>query len=229
MREFFSERLGSQGYLNEALWIGNLGKFAIILSFTAALLAALSFFLATNASEERAAGWKKIARVAFGIHGVMVVTIFSLLFIMILGQHFEYHYAWSHSSTKLPLQYIVSCFWEGQEGSFLLWQFWHVVLGIVLIIKAGKWESPVMAVVSFAQVLLASMLLGVFIFSYKIGSNPFLLLRDVMWQAPVFANKGYLALIQDGKINKIQADVGLRQSCNLNIDQIVCRVWPQIQ
>ena len=30
------------------------------------------------------------------------------------------------------MRFIFSAFWGGQEGGFLLWMFWHNVLGLVL-------------------------------------------------------------------------------------------------
>jgi cytochrome c-type biogenesis protein CcmF len=111
---------------------------------------------------------------------------------------FEYHYAWRHSSTELPLKYIISSFWEGQEGSFLLWMFWLVVLGIVGIFTLKNYENPVMGIVALTQVFLASMVIGVYIFGHKIGSNPFILLRDEMANAPIFQRPNYLELIKDG-------------------------------
>jgi cytochrome c-type biogenesis protein CcmF len=102
-----------------------------------------------------------------------------------------------HSDKSLQPEYLLSCFWEGQEGSFMLWSFWHSVLGIVIMFTAKKWEAGVMSVISFAQMLLASMVLGVYLFGHKIGSSPFSLLRNEMdW--PILSRPDYLTLIKDG-------------------------------
>jgi cytochrome c-type biogenesis protein CcmF len=102
-----------------------------------------------------------------------------------------------HSDKSLQPEYLLSCFWEGQEGSFMLWSFWHCVLGVVIMLTAKKWEAGVMSVISFAQVLLASMVLGVYLFGHKIGSSPFSLLRNEMdW--PILSRPDYLTLIKDG-------------------------------
>jgi cytochrome c-type biogenesis protein CcmF len=102
-----------------------------------------------------------------------------------------------HSDKSLQPEYLLSCFWEGQEGSFMLWSFWHCVLGVVIMFTAKKWEAGVMTVISFAQVLLASMVLGVYLFGHKIGSSPFSLLRNEMdW--PILSRPDYLTLIKDG-------------------------------
>lgn len=162
-------------YVGEHLGIGKVGNVFVILSFVFALLASISYFFAAKDNEE-AASWKSIARIAFRLHGVSVIGIVATLFIMIQNHYFEYEYVWHHSNRAMPIRYILSCFWEGQEGSFLLWTFWHVVLGLILQITAKKWEAPVMATISIVQAFLASMLLGVFIFDYRIGSNPFTIL-----------------------------------------------------
>jgi cytochrome c-type biogenesis protein CcmF len=117
---------------------------------------------------------------------------------MILNHWFEYHYAWSHSSKSLPKQYIISAFWEGQEGSFLLWTFWNAFLGLLLIRTAKTFEAPVMALLSGVQIMLASMLLGVYILGYKVGSSPFILLRHAMPEAPFLQTPDYLQSIKDG-------------------------------
>jgi cytochrome c-type biogenesis protein CcmF len=66
--------------------------------------------------------------------------------------------------------------------------FWHALLGIVLINTNKFWEAPVMTVFALVQAFLASMILGVVIpgLDFKIGSSPFILLRDAMRDAPIF-------------------------------------------
>jgi cytochrome c-type biogenesis protein CcmF len=50
------------------------------------------------------------------------------------------------------------------------------------------WEAPVMTIFALVQAFLASMILGVVIpgLDFKIGSSPFILLRDAMHNAPIF-------------------------------------------
>lgn len=196
---FFAERFGSGIFEGEKLWLGHLGHFFIIFSFFSALLSFLTYFAAEFSTEEaNKKGWQRIGRFSFISHGTAVFGVFVLLFIMILNHMFEYHYAWRHSSTTLPLKYIISSFWEGQEGSFLLWMFWISVLGIVGIFRLRNYEYPVMAVVAITEVFLASMVVGVYVFGHKIGSSPFTLLRDEMSAAPIFQRANYLELISDG-------------------------------
>jgi cytochrome c-type biogenesis protein CcmF len=187
-------------FLNEHLGAGQVGQFFVVLSFMMSILACIAYFFAAKHQQDLALGssWKAIGRYAFGIHSASVLGIFSTLFYIIFNHQFEYFYAWSHSSTALPFKYVLSCFWEGQEGSFLLWTFWHCVLGLILIRVRDAWEAPVMAVVSGVQIMLASMILGYFFFGEKIGSTPFSLLRNQMAGAPIFAQANYLEFIKDG-------------------------------
>ncbi|MEP1086441.1 MAG: cytochrome c biogenesis protein CcsA [Algoriphagus sp.] len=166
-------------------FIGNLGHFMTIVAFVSALTTAYAYFQYFRANELEKASWKRFSRISFAIHGVSAVMIAFSLFEIIYNHRFEYFYAYSHSSEALPVHYMISSFWEGQEGAFILWIFWNVVLGTILIFTNKFWEAPVMVVFALVQAFLVSMILGVVIGELKIGSSPFILLRDAT-QAPIF-------------------------------------------
>lgn len=191
-------------FIGEHLLIGNLGKISIFLSLAASLYSFISFVYSVQ-QPDQASFWKRAGRIGFAIHSVAVFSIFATLFVIIQRHYFEYQYAWQHSSTDLPLRFMVSCFWEGQEGSFLLWMVWHVLLGLLLMWRSGKeWEAPVMAVLALSQVMLSTMLLGIDVFGVKLGSNPFVLLRDAqpdILNIPIVKARGeanYLSIITEG-------------------------------
>jgi len=168
------------------LFIGNLGHLFVILSFVLSLASAFSYFRATQLSEiDQQKDWTVNGRTLFYLHSLFTVGVIIVLFLIIYLHRFEYHYAYSHASKFLPTHYMISCFWEGQEGSFLLWIFWNAVLGIILINTNKSWEAPIMVIFAVVQAFLASMILGISIFDIKIGSSPFMLLRDVI-QDPIF-------------------------------------------
>jgi cytochrome c-type biogenesis protein CcmF len=193
-------------YIGERLWPGYIGQTGVTLTFVAALLAAIAYFFATQRREQAdGAGWQKIARLAFFSHSIGVfVTIGTLIYVMV-NQYYEYQYVQNHVSDELPMKYIFSALWEGQEGSFLLWMFWHAVLGLLLIRWAKQWESPVMSVMALLQTVIASMILGVYVGfgddPTKLGSNPMLLLRQAI-DAPIFAKADYVKLIQGNGLNE---------------------------
>ena len=192
-------------YIGEHLLAGKLGNAFVILSFSFALLSAISYFCSSKNYLENDP-WRRIARLSFRLHSLSVFCIVATLFYMLLNHYFEYEYVWHHSNKAMPMRYIFSCFWEGQEGSFLLWTFWHTVIGNILMRTAKDWEAPVMTVVSSVQVFLASMLLGVYIFDYKIGSNPFtMLLRETpdFMNIPLFKNPNYLEKLDGRGLNPL--------------------------
>jgi len=186
-------------YQGEHVLPGQLGNFFIVLSFLASGLAAYSYFKASKGD----LGWNKLGRIAFRTHSIAVLGIIGTLLYMLINHLFEYEYVWKHSSHIMPLRYVFSAFWEGQEGSLILWSFWHMVLANVLIWKGGKWEAPVVSVVALVQFFLGSMLLGVFIYNYQIGINPFILARESVenFGLPWTNNPDYLSFPQfmDGR------------------------------
>jgi cytochrome c-type biogenesis protein CcmF len=185
-------------YVGEHAWAGQLGHWLTILSFGGALLALAAYVLNTRTKD---LGWRTVGRAAFRVHSVAVVGIVATLFIMLFNHWFEYDYVWKHSNTEMPLRYIASCFWEGQEGSFLLWTFWTMVLGNLLIRSARQWEGPVLGVFALVQVFLSTMLLGIYVFDARVGSSPFLLVRELPENIglPWTHLPNYLALIPQFK------------------------------
>lgn len=189
-------------FIGEHLRPGQLGHFFVIVSFVMALFSAFAYWNAARSEQadlQKSNAWRLFGRSGYLIHAAALIGIFSTLYYIITHHLFEYNYAWEHSSRSLPMKYLLSCFWEGQEGSFMLWSFWHAVLGIVVMYTSRNLESRVMAVIALVQVALASMLLGFYLTpEIKIGSTPFLLLRDKMVGAPIFSQPNYLEFIKDG-------------------------------
>ncbi len=185
-------------YIGEELIWGKLGNMLIMLAFTASLLSSFSYLIALRTGEN---SWKTIARSSFAVHTISIFGIIGLIFYLVVGHRFEYHYVWEHSNTAMPLKYIFACFWEGQEGSFLLWIFWHVILSWIIIFSAKEWENGVLFIISLVQVFLTSMILGVVIFGHKIGTNPFILLRDHpdFADLPFIKLPDYLSRVHDGR------------------------------
>ncbi len=190
-------------FVGEHLWAGNLGHAAVVLACFASLGAAIFYFLT-----DRNTQYKTIARSLLLTHIVAVFAIIVILFVIIYNHWFEYQYAWQHSSRNLPWYYMISCFWEGQEGSFLLWIFWNAILCLILLKKAKDWEPQVLCIVALVQFSLSGMLLGIHFnigeTMLAIGSSPFELLREKspsLLNLPVMQQVGkanYLHAIQDG-------------------------------
>lgn len=190
-------------FIGEHLRPGQLGHFFAITSFIASLFSAFSYLRAvqTENNLQSSNSWRLLGRGSFILHTVSIISVFAALFYIITNHLFEYHYAWEHSSLSLPGKYLLACFWEGQEGSFMLWIFWHCLLGLVVMNTAKGLETRTMALVAMVQVALGTMILGFYLGpDIKIGSTPFQLLRTSMQGqgAPIFALPNYLDFVTDG-------------------------------
>jgi cytochrome c-type biogenesis protein CcmF len=182
----------------EHLWIGKIGHLFVLIAFTASLLSTIAYFIAgkkDNIVEKLP--WIRFARVSFITQFVSVLIVFSSIFYLCANHFLEYLFAYKHTSKELPFKYLFASIWEDQSGSFLLWSIWHCILGTFLIRKSKEWEAPVMFVISLAQLFLAMMIMGVYIFGTKIGNSPFVLTRNEI-NGPIFNMPNYLGMIKDG-------------------------------
>jgi cytochrome c-type biogenesis protein CcmF len=185
-------------YIGERLLPGQLGHFFIILSLIASLIATFAYFKATTSKiPGDKESWKRLARISFFAEAFSVFFILGLIAYINFNHLFEYQYAWKHTSLSLESKYLMACTWEGQEGSFLLWSFWHCILGLIVIKTSKQWETPVMTMVSLVQFFFATLIAGFYFFGEKIGSNPFVLLRNET-AGPIFSRPDYLSFIKDG-------------------------------
>ena len=191
-------------YIGENLIAGQIGNLFIITSFVASLMAVAFYFRSSQISIEINSD-KKLGRLFYRIHSLSMVGLIGILFYLIYNHAFEYYYIWRHSSSDMEMRYILSSFWEGQEGSTMLWAFWNVVLGNILIFCTKKWEGSVMVIFASVQVFLSAMLLGIFPFDIQIGSNPFVLLREHpdMMSLPFVSNPNYLSFVEGNGLNPL--------------------------
>ncbi len=182
----------------EHLWIGQVGHIFVLLAFTASLLSTIAFFTAGRTLDAAdKLSWIRFARISFLTQSVAVFIVFSSIFYICSHHYLEYLFGYKHTSKELEFKYLFASIWEDQSGSFLLWSIWHSVIGMILIRKSKEWEAPVMTVVSLAQLFLAMMIMGVYIFGTKIGNSPFVLTRDEI-NGPIFGMPNYLSMIKDG-------------------------------
>jgi cytochrome c-type biogenesis protein CcmF len=187
-------------YIGEHLLPGLLGKTFVWISFVSAIIAAVLYFLNSRKDENPAGRMKIMARSMFLVHAATLTAVAFVLYYIIFRHYFEYSYVWQYSSKTLPVKYIISCFWAGQEGSFLVWALSQAIIGVVLFIIAKEWENRVMSVVSLSQVFVTSMMLGISVFGFKIGGSPFMLLRESYSgiKDSIFQFPDYLSNITDG-------------------------------
>jgi cytochrome c-type biogenesis protein CcmF len=187
-------------YIGEHLLPGIVGRTFVWISFIAAIVATVLYILNTVKKNKPAVSIRSYARRFFFLHVFSLISVAVILYYLIFRHYFEYAYVWQYSSILLPIKYIISCFWAGQEGSFLVWAVFQALIGMILIFISRKWEDSVLAIVSLSQVFVTSMMLGIHFLSFRIGGSPFMLLRDTYGaiQDSIFQQADYLSMIKDG-------------------------------
>ncbi|MFA5833008.1 MAG: cytochrome c biogenesis protein CcsA [Bacteroidota bacterium] len=123
------------------------GAAIIKIAFASSILSTVFYFIVhKNASEQV----KKFARLFYELAVASIVAASVLLLYFILTHQFQYYYVWNYSSTDLPLSLLISTFYAGQEGSFMLWALYTGIIGLVLLRYTAKrgYEAEFMAVFS---------------------------------------------------------------------------------
>ena len=144
---------------------GNLTlKLATVL-FVVAFVAALRWARGHEASE-------RVFRWSYQAMTVCLAFASAILMMAILFHDFRFDYVIGYSSRDLPVLYLISSFWAGQQGTFLLWALLAALVGYPLFRKGG-WEP---AAVATAYLPTVGFLL---ILMLDPGGNPFRLAQNV--------------------------------------------------
>lgn len=176
--------------------LGTVGDVLLLIAFVACGVSSLAFFWSARAEETSSAAslWKRTGRWAWGAMSVAVVAVSGVLWYLILTHQYQYAYVYQQTSNDLPLHYLFSTFWAGQEGSFLFWILMMCGVGAALIGYVKRdYERHVMAVVGLCQLFLLSMIVGLQFGPLEIGASPFMTLAEKFTDAPIFQqNPGFV-------------------------------------
>jgi cytochrome c-type biogenesis protein CcmF len=118
------------------------------------------------------------ARIFYHLMSIFVIVASTFLWFYILTHQYQYKYVFSYSNNSLSTGLLFSSFWGGQEGSFMLWILFTVIIGIILqsyTSKRGDLEPRVMAVFTLTTSFLLLMVSPWF-------KNPF----ELIWTSPIF-------------------------------------------
>ncbi len=169
--------------------LGTVGHLLILVAFVACGLAGLAYL---QASQSGGVEWRRIGRAAWLVVVAGLVGASGILLYLLLTHQFQFAYVYQQSSRDLPTHFLVSSFWAGQEGSFMLWTLMMGATGAALIKTAKKYEAPVMTVVSFCTLFLISMVVGLKLGPVQIGSSPFMMLAEKFPDAPMLQVPGFI-------------------------------------
>jgi len=160
------------------------GAIAMWVAFVA-LVASTFFYVRSVWGHQEARAW---ARQLYGLATVAVFMAGAVLVYLILIHDFRVHYVFSYSDLSLSKPYLIATLWAGQEGSFLLWLMWGMVLGLPLIRYAKHYEERTMVVYNVAQLSLVLILLK---------QSPFRFISDLSSGQVPFDGQGLNPLLQN--------------------------------
>jgi cytochrome c-type biogenesis protein CcmF len=117
-----------------------IGKFLIYIALISSLISVIGFFGAHLGKEK----YLKAGRFFYHISSIAIVAASFFLLYIILTHQFQYTYVWQQSNRDLQLPLLMSTFFAGQEGSFMLWTFMTAVIGVFLLnfVSKGKRLEP---------------------------------------------------------------------------------------
>jgi len=133
------------------------GVFIVWVAFAAASVSAFSYYRSATKNIR----FLILARNSFGIMALSTIAASVLLMVYILTHRFEFAYVWEYSSRSLPLDLLVTTFWAGQDGSFLLWALCGSVIGLFLMAYTRRKgiEAETMALFTVIQAFLLLLLI----------------------------------------------------------------------
>jgi cytochrome c-type biogenesis protein CcmF len=135
-----------------------IGSILIKLAFITSLLSVACYLQVHRRNDDRLLKW---ARIFFHATVVTVMVSSAVLLYLILTHQFQYSYVWSYSGRELSIPLLISTFYAGQEGSFMLWTLFTSLIGVFLLQDSAKkgYEPQVMTVYGLIELALLLMLL----------------------------------------------------------------------
>ncbi len=156
-----------------------LGRILIYAAFGGMLTASFAYIYSFFSKDPKLL---KTARRAYHVGAVSIILAGAYMMNLLLTHQFQYTYVWSYSSYELHPPLLVSTFYVGQEGSFMLWTLYTAIIGLILMVYSRKrnYEASIMGVFSAIATFL------VLIFVIK---NPF----EHVWQTwPSTVKPGFM-------------------------------------
>lgn len=146
-----------------------IGKIAIYIVLSLAGLSTLFYFLGARKEKNI-----KLAEYLYFAVSAGLVFVSAFLLSNILSYNFQFTYIWEYSSRELPLGLLVTSFYSGQEGSFLLWALMLALVGLILqpYTKRIGYQPLVMGFYSLILVFVLIMLIAKSPFNYVWESFP---------------------------------------------------------
>lgn len=156
-----------------------IGSIFIVVSLLASLYSFYQYY-------QNYRGKNRLQKARIGYHAmtISIIGASATLLYLIISHQFQYHYVFNYSSSELSFGLLLSTFFAGQEGSFLLWALFSAMIGLIILSryeKLGTSESTFMLgfipTITFILVMISPLL-----------KTPFALVGDL----PAYIDTKYL-------------------------------------
>lgn len=132
------------------------GTLSLYLAFITGVVSFVLYILSVKKSNH----CLNLARKVFYGHLIFTTLASFYLFFALITHKFQYSYVFYYSEKALEFKYLISAFWAGQEGTYLLWAFLGALICLLLIKQRIKgWEAAVLVPLMAIQVVLLFFLL----------------------------------------------------------------------
>ncbi|GBD90107.1 cytochrome c-type biogenesis protein CcmF [bacterium BMS3Abin04] len=151
-----------------------IGNTLLLLALAASVFTVIMYYLTYKGYSNT----KSLARIGYHSTAILIIAASALLIHAILTHQYQYEYVYEYSGSGLSTGLLISTFWGGQQGSFMLWIFFTSIVGLILLdytAKRGDLEERTMMVfslvIAFLLILVSPLL-----------KSPF----NYIWSEPLF-------------------------------------------
>ncbi len=133
------------------------GSIILVIAFVSGVISVGAYYLAAVGQRH----YMSLGRKALFVSGGSIIAASAFLLWNILRHDFSFAYVWNYSDRRLPLHFLISTFYAGQEGSFLFWAFCSSILSFFVLryTRTRDLEAHVLSVFLATQTFLILLLL----------------------------------------------------------------------
>jgi len=133
-----------------------MGLLALYLAFAGGVISVWAYYRAVKDGK-----FLRLGRGSLYISSGGVILSAAILMYDIVQHNFGNAYVWSYSDRSLPLHFLVSTFYAGQEGSFLFWALCSAILSFFVLryTRTRNLEAHVLSIFVATQTFLVLLLL----------------------------------------------------------------------
>jgi len=155
------------------------GQLSVWLALAFNLVSGVSFVLVAAGK----ATFESLALRSYRIFTIFTVAATAYLFFLFFSHNYAFQYVYEYNERSQAFIYVLSGFWGGQAGTYLLWLLLSALAGFLILRRAGAHQATAMAVYAVINLFLLTLLVKLSPFALLpfaaddgLGLNP--LLRD---------------------------------------------------